>query len=266
MIALEWGYEADHPFADHAKIFAASGLSFYVCPGTSAWNSIAGRTDNALKNLQNAAESGKTNHAIGYLNTDWGDNGHWQAIPVSYLGFAMGAAYAWSVQASKDIDVPEVVSRLMFDDPSGKIGKIFYDLGNLYQKTEIELSNSSILNQIMHTPYGELRNSTIQNPGPFEKVLNEIDTILTGLSGERMTRSDADVVRREVLLTAQILRHACDRILSVTGAAPVWHQESLANELKDIMQEYRSLWLIRNRVGGLSDSMSRFESMLKEYQ
>src|SRR5262249_10287444 len=45
--ALEWGYEADHPFDVEGAAFAAAGIAHYVCPGTSTWNSIAGRVDNA---------------------------------------------------------------------------------------------------------------------------------------------------------------------------------------------------------------------------
>src|SRR5205807_1152438 len=41
-IALEWGYEADHPFAKDGAIFRDAGVPFYVCPGTSSWNTIAG--------------------------------------------------------------------------------------------------------------------------------------------------------------------------------------------------------------------------------
>ncbi len=48
VISMEWGYEYDHPFADHGAKFAASGIPFYVCGGTSSWNSIGGRTDNAI--------------------------------------------------------------------------------------------------------------------------------------------------------------------------------------------------------------------------
>ncbi|HMA37682.1 MAG TPA: beta-N-acetylhexosaminidase, partial [Chloroflexia bacterium] len=47
-VALEWGYDAGHAFAEHCPQFAAAGIPFYVCPGTSSWCSIAGRTDNAL--------------------------------------------------------------------------------------------------------------------------------------------------------------------------------------------------------------------------
>ena len=31
-IALEWGYDAQHPFNEHGAIFANSGIPFYVCP------------------------------------------------------------------------------------------------------------------------------------------------------------------------------------------------------------------------------------------
>jgi hypothetical protein len=72
-----------------------------VCPGTSSWNSIGGRTDNALANLRSAAENGLKHGARGYLTTDWGDNGHWQSLPISELGFALGAAYAWAWEANR---------------------------------------------------------------------------------------------------------------------------------------------------------------------
>src|SRR5206468_977052 len=103
-IALEWGYEADHPFDRDGLHVAQAGVPFYVCPGTSSWNSIAGRTGNALANLKNAAENGLKHGAIGYLVTDWGDNGHLQYLPTSYLGFAAGAAFSWCLSTNQDQD------------------------------------------------------------------------------------------------------------------------------------------------------------------
>ena len=94
LIALVWGYEADHPFDDECRQFAAAGVPFYVCPGTSAWNSIVGRTTNAFDNLRYAAESGLRHGAGGYIITDWGDNGHWQPLSVSYVPLLYGAALA----------------------------------------------------------------------------------------------------------------------------------------------------------------------------
>ncbi|MFX0171910.1 MAG: hypothetical protein ACFE9L_08320 [Candidatus Hodarchaeota archaeon] len=91
IIPLIWGYEGDRPFDHLTEALNQLGLSYYVCAGTSSWNSIAGRTNNALDNLKNAARNGKKNGALGYLITDWGDHGHLQSLPVSYLGFLVGA-------------------------------------------------------------------------------------------------------------------------------------------------------------------------------
>ena len=50
VIALAWGYEANHPFELECARFAEAGIPFYVCPGTSSWCSLGGRTANALGN------------------------------------------------------------------------------------------------------------------------------------------------------------------------------------------------------------------------
>ncbi|MFA6292081.1 MAG: family 20 glycosylhydrolase, partial [Victivallales bacterium] len=61
IIALNWGYDHGHPFEKETKVFAKYGVPFYVCPGTSSWNTLTGRTDNCIKNLINAAANGKRN-------------------------------------------------------------------------------------------------------------------------------------------------------------------------------------------------------------
>ena len=96
VIALNWGYEANHPFEKEAAQFAKAKIPFYVCPGTSTWQTLIGRHDNALANLRAAAKAGKKFGAIGYLITDWGDGGHPQPLAVSWPLFAAGAALAWN--------------------------------------------------------------------------------------------------------------------------------------------------------------------------
>src|SRR6185503_10825958 len=118
-IALEWGYEADHDFPEKARMFGQAGVPFYVCPGTSSWCSVAGRTDNAIGNIRSAVENCLKNGAVGILNTDWGDGGHWQQLPTSYLGFAYGAALGWAFERNVDIDLPAVLSAFAFQDKAG---------------------------------------------------------------------------------------------------------------------------------------------------
>lgn len=71
-IPMLWGYEHWAEFEQWSKQFSEHGLNFYVCPGTSSWNSIGGRTQNAIRNIANAAVSGsKHANCIGLLCTDW---------------------------------------------------------------------------------------------------------------------------------------------------------------------------------------------------
>lgn len=97
-ILLDWGYGANLNY-EGTKVFADAGLQFYVCPGTSGWNRVINNIDNADLNIRRYAATGKKYGAIGLLNTDWGDYGHFNLISGSLHGIALGAAMAWNTDA-----------------------------------------------------------------------------------------------------------------------------------------------------------------------
>ena len=268
VIALEWGYEADYPFAEHCARFAAAGIPFYVCPGTSTWMSIAGRTANALGNLRNAAENGLKFGAAGYLITDWGDNGHWQALPVSYLGFAAGAAYSWAYQANCHMDVPLVLSRHAFRDPAGVMGRVAYDLGDIHQFYSVVWPSSSIMAAILQAPFERIRNYIGVTAEGFCDVLEAIDRIMMLIQDNRMERPDRDLILKEYELAARLLRHACWRGLLALGSAAEQAYiecQRLEQDMQEIMEDFRAVWLARNRPGGLEDSLARFVRSRQDY-
>jgi hypothetical protein len=268
-IALEWGYEADHPFDEHGAHFAAAGLSFYVCPGTSSWCSIAGRTENALGNLLNAAENGRMHGATGYLITDWGDDGHWQVLPVSFLGLAMGAAYSWALDANRDMDVPRAVSLHAFRDPTGVMGRVAYDLGNVYRAVGLELPNASALFWILQQPLPQVRAALGVPPAALRRTLKVIDRAMRGLEKARMDRPDAALIVQEHELTARLLRHACRRGLLALEHNPAKVTvlcRALDRDMRQIIHDYTRVWLKRNRPGGLTDSVARLEKARADYR
>jgi hypothetical protein len=268
-IALEWGYEANHPFAEHGARFAASGIPFYVCPGTATWNSLAGRTDNALGNLLNAAENGQRHGAIGYLVTDWGDNGHWQALPMSYLGFAAGAAYSWALEANRDLDMAEAVGRHAFCDPTAAMGRAAYDLGNVYQAVGYVPHNGSALFQVLRLSRPAIEAHRSLGPLPpaaFEHALVAIEQAAAPLAHSQMTRPDAGLIQREYALTVRLLRHACRRRLWMFGAGAAGSAASLDQDMAEIIAEFRAVWLARSRPGGLADSVGRLERVREDYR
>lgn len=226
IIALEWGYEADHPFDKNSRIFAQSGIPFYVCPGTSSWNTVAGRTDNAIGNLHNAAENGLKHGAIGFLMTDWGDRGHWQPLPVSYLGFAYGAAVSWAYDANKEMDAARTIGRFAFHDRSGTMGQIAYDLGNVHQQTEIKLHNGNIFFHMLQLAPDKLTDLAIfetqgdLKAAQFEAALAELEHINARLETVHLDRPDAELIKQEYRWAADMLRHACQRTLWMLEGQP----------------------------------------------
>jgi hexosaminidase len=270
-IALEWGYEAGHPWAEHTAQLAGAGVPFYVCPGTSSWCSLAGRTDNALTNLRQAATYGLVNDAIGFLNTDWGDAGHWQALPVSYLGLAAGAAYSWALDANQDVDMAEALNRHAFHDATGRLGRAAYDLGNVYQALSYRPHNGSALFHILQKSAAQvLADPRLGRltPEDFASAEVALDRAAASLVLACPESSDAELLTREFWLTERLLRHACRRgRLIVTEDLPHAGQQrrQLAQDMQEIQVLYRAAWLDRNRPGGLADSLGRLERAQADY-
>ncbi len=269
IIALEWGYEADHPFDEDGAHFAAAGIPFYVCPGTSTWNSIAGRTENALGNLLNAAENGSNHGAIGYLITDWGDNGHWQYLPFSYLGFGYGAAVSWCLETNRHLDIARAISLHAFRDSTGTLGRIAFNLGNIYKELGVELHNSTALFRILQWELPKIREEMYGlTPDALKRTQRAIDRTMRPLKKAKLSRPDARLIIAEFESAAAMLRHACQRGLLALEDNPTKSRalkRKLAHDLTQTTKAYRQLWHARNRPGGFLDSVARFEKFRKEY-
>ena len=298
IIALDWGYETDHPWAEEGQRFVEAGVPFYVCPGTSAWNSFTGQTDKAMANIWNAAENGLEMGAVGMLNTDWGGIGHLQHLPVSYLGYAYGAAVSWATQANRDIDLARALDVHAFRDTAGVMGRLAYDLGNAYQYPGVLGPNGSVLYHVLfRQPQTEKHVVRLTAEG-LERTEAYTDSVMSRLHEARMECSSADTVADEFRNAADLVRHACHLAsarlkavadgpaITVDGSPvtlrnrgelpshvaqeiarmPSETRRALAAELEGTIDEYRRLWLLRNRPGGLDDSTGRWKAMLDAYR
>jgi hypothetical protein len=265
VIAMEWGYEAEHPFDNHGGRFAQSGVPFFVCPGTSAWNSITGRTDNCLGNLRNAAVNGLKHGAIGFLITDWGDWGHYQYLPVSYPGYAAGAALSWCYQSNDDNDFVAVLNAHVFRDGASMMGKLACELGNVYQKTGHVFPNGSLFGHMLFNAEYQLPIEVTASR--LEETKQFIDEVTTLSACAQMQREDAELILREFTNSARLLKHLCDRGLAIRNDTIKQPEtkKTLADQMRFILGEHRNLWMARNRVGGLQDGVRHFNRLLAEY-
>lgn len=104
VVAVEWGYEADHDFDTRCSRLSRAGIPFLVAPGTAIWNSIGGRLDTAEENTAHAIEAALRHGGRGVLLTDWGDNGHIPPPRLSRPAITMAASYAWNPESSMSGD------------------------------------------------------------------------------------------------------------------------------------------------------------------
>jgi hexosaminidase len=283
-IALEWGYEADHPFAEHLALFKKAGLTFHVCPGTSSWNSIAGRTDNALLNIARAAREGKAASASGLLVTDWGDHGHLQPLSVSYLGLFAAAGFSWNVSDAAEplaLDLPRRLDRHVFGDSAGVLGRVAYDLGNAYREAGSLRPNASALfwslikPERLFTPPGVTRESLERTLIHLERAGDALPEARPGTLGTAVADGGEGArTVTELGWARDLLSFACrlgiarcssDRESSdpvSLAQLPLAARTELRRELRGLIERQRNLWLERNRPGGLDDSTRRLSTLL----
>jgi len=234
MIALDWGYEGNHPFMKEAAVFAKSGLDFYVCPGTSSWRSLGGRVENMRENLEAAEKAGREFGAKGYLVADWGDEGHWQPLAASLPGIILGGSFAASGAKAAKMDLELELNRVM-DAP---LGGLLLKLGTLYLRGGAIRSNCSELFNILLNKHGYSR-----HPGLTDGVLDEISGIAAGvrIAAERM--ADFNDWAKEIVYMADLIDCACHR-----------RDEGRLRALRD---EHGRIWRMRSREGGRADSLAK---------
>jgi hypothetical protein len=274
MICLVWGYEPTAPFAEWCSRLRGAGREVWVCPGTSSWRSIIGRTAERRANLRSAANEGVRHSATGYLVTDWGDSGHHQQWPVATAALAEAAECAWSGDGAYD---PRATSLHVFGDESLQIGPWLDQLGDAdlplrriggrrdSAEPPNHLRNSSVLFNDLFLPIGpggdaKLRTGILGVPARmFEETLER----LTTLAGQRPSSVDP-VVRDELSHTLDVADLAARRALWRRAGAPTAERRDLRERLERIAAEHRRLWLLRCREGGLLDSLSYYQTLLKE--
>ncbi len=268
IVALDWGYEAGHPFDDEAKRFAGAQRDFWVCPGTSSWNSLTGRNRNALDNLESAARAARAHGASGYLVTDWGDFGHLQPPSVSYPGYTVGAGRAWSVDADPE-PLDELVafhflhSECADGHEARQIARTALGLGDLYRHTGAKWHNGSALFFLLLFSGQSLE----------QRRFAGLDERSLEACRERLAESLSELPRaplpaRELRWAARLLdigaRLGISRLRAGRGTPaaelPAPDRKGLTDALAESAESLEPLWLERSRPGGLEPSRERIRS------
>ena len=263
LIALNWGYEGNHPFAKETAQFAKAKIPFYVCPGTSTWQTIIGKHDNALANLGAAARAGKKSGAIGFLNTDWGDGGHPQPLAVSWPLYAAGAALAWNSNELDEHNLLAVLSRDVFEDATGRMAQAGFKLGFAHLKLGLQALNETPLGTAIAAPKPQDRELFCRNglkwfaKIPAQKIraaLKEIKQQREALASAKPKTEPGKILACELDLAARMAVESCQFMLWQQAVAAQNHPSAklLAQrgirELKKLKKEFNAYWPLRNKA------------------
>ncbi len=263
VIALSWGYEADHPFEREAAQFARAGIPFYVCPGTSTWMALLGRHDNAFANLRAAACAGRRHGALGYLITDWGDGGHPQPLAVSYAPFLLGAALSWCETTAQERLLTPVLDRDVFCDPTGRMARAALALGFAHRKFGYFEPNVTPFGAVIAAPPPELRELFCRHglkhyaripARRIRAALAEVEKWRAVLRRARPATDAGKVLRLELDLACRMAAESCHYML--------WQQALAAGErsvaqrlarrgisaLQAIERDFNAYWPLRNKA------------------
>ena len=266
----EWGYEADHPFADRCRTLADAGRPFWVCPGTSSWDSLLGRWTNARENCLAAASQGLAHGAGGYLVTDWGDNGHLQPLPVSLPGLAMAAAAAWNSGAADGADVAGALGGVL---GSSGAADALLRLGDAHRAVRPQVQNFA--SAVIHLVYPRLRVGRGLTEGIDAAQLDAYEDVVAGAlpalrdlgGGGR-----AGPVGPEMDLVAGMARLAvADARARLAGDGSLRsideiRRRELATTADGLAAAHLRLWTARNRPGGGEDSADRLRHLAACYR
>jgi hypothetical protein len=262
VVALNWGYEANHPFAKETGTFAESGVPFYVCPGTSTWMTLVGRNENAFANLRLAAEAGRRNGAIGFLNTDWGDGGHPQPLAVSLPLFVFGAAQSWCGESYDEKTLIPVLSREVYFDPTQKVARAALGLGIAHQKFDYLSPNVTPFGAVIAAPIPKSRELFCRDGLKYyaripekniRKALAEVERQRRVLYASKTLNHRGELMALELDMAARMAEESCHIMLwqqALAGGRTREAKTMAARGMKSLAEldhDFEMYWPLRNK-------------------
>jgi hexosaminidase len=265
VLLCDWWYEADFDY-DRISVFAKHGLEFWVCPGTSSWNCLFPRMDNALANVSRWADAGRRHGATGLLITDWGDYGHYNALGASWLGYAWAAQQAWSGDA-EPAAFDRAFGRVLFGEGSGEAARLYRELGALHD-AGFQIFNGSPLQFLFFDDLDEAWFVRGVKAAAARRTLARLERVRTRLAGAAHRFGADALTHAELTWAADASALALRRALA-GGRWVAWRERpaaldararrALARELSGLAAEQRRLGVRRRRLWLARSRPSNYE-------
>ncbi len=277
---LDWGYNYNHMF-ETIEDFKNAGLPFFACPGTSSWCALFPRLPEAMANIAGFAAAGKKFGAQGFLNTDWGDGGHYNFMEYSWHGYLFGAEQAWNTQANQK-DFTDRFTRLFLHSDRQELATALTALGDvthlsfkgiyqsIWQTLFFAPANDPIFQKTTPLFAAQSRNNCITE-GPLrldaklgrqtlERLVKIRKTFATRHPGE-----DPIGVLPYWVFAVDTITHAARKltVLAPGGSNTPAARKALAHEMTALQVRFEKLWHARNRQSELNTTLTRYAQAIR---
>ncbi len=280
VIVLDWGYDANHPFA-RISDFRKAGLDFYACPGTSSWCSLFPRIHEAEANIHGFAAAACRNKAVGLLNTDWGDGGHYNFMELSWHGYLFGAEQAWNVNADRNTFTARFAKLFLgTDDPA--VARAIIQLGDIthlniasyyqsiWQHLLFAKADDKIFAPKIHESksckQGRIRQGKCRLNAELGrktiKQLKDIRTVFESVLKER--DGDPHSVMPYWLFAVDSISVAAKKltVFGEDGRNTPATRIALKKEMRSLMKRFERLWMARNQRSEISVTLKRYRKAI----
>lgn len=295
---LDWGYESYSPFEEHAAKLQEEKVPFILCPGTSTWTTLTGRTDNMKENILNAAKAAIEHEGEGILLTAWGDGGHLEYELLNDGPMAYASAYMWGDLSVTEEVVTDYLNQFVYQDKENELSQILLDLGRLYHYEEFPMANMTIasMNLMMgilpegvfsyaleqgvksmqtYAPsWKEMLDSALANKKDFDYVgvMEKICTLESRLEKVDLVGDKAKLLKAEVENIFRITKFA-QNVHYLNAKGTTMGDEERTRVKADILAlgreiqaVYPRLWIARNRIHGMEDSIAGIRNIMRQLE
>ena len=267
VIFIDWGYNKDYNFKDHAEMLNEVNVKYLLAPGTSTWSTITGRYDDMYMTIQNSAEAAKENNGLGILTTDWGDIGHLQYLPFSLPGFILGACCSWSKLNEEELKVglSNALGNIELADVLLELSK-YTNLEGEYRSYGSRLFSSILWaehvireKQGLDVYFGKIKSNLLE-----EEAIEKL-SILFSSSRQKLDNLQDNLVCKEFINSIFILETLLElNIFFKKYLDNVYDETALQNvskKLNDYAQSHYELWCERNLEEGYHISIQKINKV-----
>jgi hypothetical protein len=274
---LDWGY---YTYSNFEKIadFVKTGLKTYVCPSVNGYVSLFPRIHETLGCVAGWAKTGKKYKVEGFLNTDWGDGGHYNFMECAWHGYLAGADFSWNALSSAET-FTERFCGLFFNIKTHKFIRAVTMLGDISHLRCGEYYQS-IWNHIFFSIPGEkalnlgrVKSATCTNGRASActinmnssfgkktiKSLEKIRSVFT--DAQKAEGADPHNVLPYWIFSVDTTIHAARKlmILGNGGLDNSAGRKILKVELQRLRKRFVSLWMERNRKSEIEISLKKYD-------